>query len=184
MDETWIHNWIDEYKKVMDPLHNDLHLAAAGLHRHNQDFWRRVYIRSMFAMIEADIFQRKRLALAGHENSPIFEADDLTVLREVQYTVKKNGNTTTRPSYIELSSNYRLSFQLSARAMDSKFELNVGGQEWRDFLQCIEIRHRITHPKFPSCMDVSKDDVEMAQRVSSWCQQNKDQFVQEIETVD
>lgn len=179
MDDTWFEKWLDGYNRVMQVLFSDLQSAANGLNLVDHPFWRRIYIRSLFATVEADIFQRKQLALAGHDISPIFNEGELTVLRELQYNVKMNGSISETTRFIPLAANYRLSFQLAGRVIGTRFQLDVGGQAWQDFCRCIEIRHKITHPKTPGDIEVSQQDAEMATRVSSWCSRNGGQFFRE-----
>lgn len=173
---AWFYEWLEGYESVMFPLFADLQSAANGLYLVDHVFWRRIYIRSLFATVEADIFQRKQLALAGHAVNATFDERELTILREVQYNVANNGAISESPRFIPLATNYRLSFQFAGRVINTRFQLDVGGESWREFLQCIEIRNGITHPKNPSDLEISNAGAEIAERVSSWCRENGIQF--------
>ena len=175
----WLYTRLEDYNKVMQPLFKDLHSASNGLRLVGGPFWRRIYVRSLVATIEADIFQRKQLAIVGNEQEAIFSNEELAVLKEEQYSVQSNGKIKVSTKFIPLAANYRLSFELAGRVIHSPFQLKVDGGEWDDFLRCIELRNNITHPRSSEDIEVSEADAKMAQRVSSWCAENGVNFFRE-----
>ena len=184
MAQDWFDDWLQGYNEVMQPLFADLRSSLNGLERVDHLFWRRVYIRALVATIEADIFQRKKLALAGHELEPFFTTEEMAVLKEEQYSVKSNGAIQTSTKFISLAANYRLSFTLAGRLIGTRFKLDVSGSEWDDLLRCIEIRNSITHPRSAQDLEISKEDVTRAQRVSKWCRDNGARFFREAKMTD
>lgn len=174
---SWLSGWMEGYDEVMQPLFADLHHARCCIYQTNHVFYRRVYVRCVFATIEADVFQRKRLALSGHGKSYTYSEDELAVLREVQYSARQNGTIKKVDKFIPLPTNYRLSYRLAAKVIKSPFVLDCSGKEWQAFLQAIQIRHRITHPKTGSDIIVSKEDAELVADVSDWCHQNAPDFL-------
>ena len=176
-DDSWFMKWLDGYNAIIQPLFSDLHCARNGLKHVDQEFWRRIYIRALFATIEADIFQRKQLALMGHGDTYVFSTAELTVLRELQYNVQNNGAINESAKFVPLAANYRLSFKLAAKVIGSQFELDCSGRPWQDFLDCIQIRNRITHPKTGDDIVVTKADAELAKSVADWWAPNMPAFL-------
>ena len=175
--DIWFLDWYDGYEAIMSPLVDDMRAASCAVQRGTHEYLRRVYIRTLFATIEADVFQRKQLALIGHGKTHTFEDSELAVLREVQYNVQGSGRISETPKYIPLSANYRLSYVLAAKVIRSRFKLDCSGKEWQDFKHCIDLRNKITHPKTDSDIVVTKNDLLRAQAVASWCQKNMPKFL-------
>ena len=175
--DVWFLKWYDGYQAIMTPLIEDMRAASCAVGHGDHAYLRRVYIRTLFATIEADVFQRKQLALIGHEKTHRFEHSELAVLREVQYNVQANGCISETPKFISLPANYRLSYLLAAKVIRARFRLDCGGQEWEDFKHCVGVRNKITHPKTASDIVVTQDDLLRAQAVASWCPKNMAEFL-------
>ena len=181
-ESSWFMDWLDGYNSIMQPLFKDLHASLNGLNHVDHEYWRRVYIRSLFATIEADIYQRKQLALMGHGKTHEFTNAELGALRESQFSVQNNGTVTESVKFVPLADNYRRSFKLAAKVIESRFELDCSGRDWQNFLECIIIRNRITHPKTGGDIVVTETDADLAKSVSTWCAENMPAFLRAAKT--
>ena len=54
------------------------------------------------------------------------------------------------------------------RSFRSEIDLGVGKKQWSEFLESIEIRNRITHPKKATSFLISDNEIEACKNTSSW----------------
>jgi hypothetical protein len=131
-------------------------------------FWRRTYIRTLFAMIEGATWLHKQYALRLHEHGRVeFTTGELALLRDVQFDFQ-NGKVREQPRFLNVADNFRFGFYALNNVMKSGHVLDVTGEPWERFKKAIEIRNRITHPKSTADILVTRDEhVEML-AVGAW----------------
>ena len=174
---SWFQDWQAGWALIMEQMAADMHAVSCAVSRGPHEYLRRVYVRTLFATIEADVFQRKQLALLGHGKTHTFDSSELAVLRELQFNVQHSGEIVESPKYIPLPANYRLSFKLAAKVIGSRFQLDCSRQEWQDFVYCVGVRNRITHPKTAQDIVVTVQDLKRARSVADWCHGNMPDFL-------
>ena len=121
---------------------------------------RRIYVRSVFATIEAYIYVLKQIALRMHPDPkcPTISEAERAFAHEQEYRLTDSGDVITRRTKISLEANIRFAFKLLAKAGSLPSELDVSGSEWQSFRRAIKIRDRITHPKSVSDLNISDED--------------------------
>jgi hypothetical protein len=156
----------DDIHAALGYLHEDIvtagsHLAAAEPAL--QPFWSRTLFRAAFAFTEAEIWHYKQAALALAEKSQVqFTETELARLRDQEHEIKGERR------FLSFTANCRFAVGMLAKAMQSRFVLNVGGKEWCWFNETIEIRNRITHPKTMTDTLIPYDEVMKLLDVVSW----------------
>lgn len=165
--------WLSEFEGTMYPLFDDLEIVIYSLNRNNNSFWRRTYIRCLFAIIEADISMRTQLIIMSKNQGDLeLTCAEESVLLEVQYKLKKNGEVNLQEIYYPLPERYRFTFRLAARALLSSFQIDCTGESWRNFQSLIKVRNRIMHPKKASDVSVSELEIDQARRLCDWLRDN------------
>jgi hypothetical protein len=121
---------------------------------------RRIYVRSVFATIEAWIYAIKQMALRWHPDPkcPTISEAERAFAQEHEYRLTVSGDVETRRAKISLEANLRFGFKLLGKAGYVPSELDVSGPEWQSFKRAIKIRDRITHPKSVDDLNISDED--------------------------
>jgi hypothetical protein len=133
-----------------------------------KQFWRRTYVRALFAFVEASTWLHKQYALMLHKHGRVeFTIGELALLREVQFDFQ-HGKVREQSRFLNVADNYRFAFYAITKVIQSGRALDVTGEPWRAFKKAIEVRNRITHPKGPTDVLVSSEEhIEIA-NVGIW----------------
>jgi hypothetical protein len=147
---------------------SDAARGQSGERRLDQ-FWARSSVRTFFAMVEALTFEM-RLALRQVHAANIvpFDPAEATLVFEQSFDLDEAGRPQARPRFLALDRNFRFAFPRFASLFGVQAMLDVGGEGWRKFLQTIKVRNRITHPKSPSELDLSIEEVTVAMEAIAW----------------
>ena len=152
----------------------DAQWAEEALEKEDNQFTRRAYIRSLFAMIEGSIWVLKQTVL----HTPVPEgqirtlsAAEYALLSDKTYNLKSNGQPKEQTKYLKLPDNFRFTFSVLGKFLDTSFDLGVGTVAWSNFLEAQAIRNRITHPKIPEDFEVSDDEIATCKETCSWFNQ-------------
>ena len=159
-----------EIKAPLMILLEDAHAAEMLLERDDSQFSRRAYIRSIFAYIEGAIWILKQFCLKARATSGIrrISPAEYCLLIEETYELKSNGVPKTQTKFLRLPENIRFTFTLVNRLFGANLNLGIGTQSWNKFLQALNIRHRITHPKDTSAFAIADEEIELCKEVCSW----------------
>lgn len=147
-----------------------MHDVIDSLRRVKQDrsqSVKRDLIRTMFAAIEGSVWGYRK-----HVSSIAKSVDELTpvmdmAFSESTYSVSKTGDLESQPRFIPLPSMIRFTTQV-ARKISPDLEVDFGGTGWLEFQRAIAIRHRITHPKSTTDLEITDNDVAVVTRSLFW----------------
>lgn len=145
-------------------LVEDAILAITGSESLKTQSSKRNLIRTTYAAIEGIAW-----LLADHVASIARDTDNISAaeqmaLTEKSYQVTRQGKVREQTRFIPLPSLIRLSTTI-ARRVDRTFEVDFDQPEWQRFVQGLEVRNRITHPK--SIDDLSVDDSDVANTIAA-----------------
>lgn len=130
-------------------------LDFGNLEPEEDEFWRRMYVRSAFACIEGMTYRLKQIAQAAHDSKRCaFSEKELSLIRE--------------ESHQPFMQNIEFAFKITARAIDSEHELAVGDNEWDLLRRASRIRNRLMHPKTTRDLSVSVDELHIVGRAFDW----------------
>jgi hypothetical protein len=124
-------------------------------------------IRTIFAGAEAIVWYMKALTARVVElNAELYSPYELAALKDETYTVATNGKVNVRANFVPISTSLRLisSLLLCAQVSDVSLELHPSAMATLE--QSLKIRHRLTHPKSATDMDVTVADFHGA--LESW----------------
>jgi len=164
---------LKDIKEPLLVLLEDAGVAEEYLEHHDSQFSRRAYIRSIFAYIEGTVWNLKQVCLNAKPAKGIrkMTPSEYTLLTEKTYELKNNGEPKAQSKFLRLPENIRFTFNLLNKLFKGNVSLGVGTENWDQFLQALDMRHRITHPKSSSEFQISNEEIEVCKSVFSWFNQ-------------
>lgn len=127
---------------------------------------RRIYFRSLYALIEGVCFSMKALALSTPTE---LSEEDRFLCSETAYELTTHGIPRKRNAKLGLIPNLRYSFSVLYRAFDlaipSPDYSHLGFKCLRDG---VTVRDRLMHPKSPTNLIVSRSELLSSAKVINW----------------
>jgi hypothetical protein len=166
----------NESLKVLNDLNDIIETAAADISmsqkmvkKNHDQFWRRTFVRSLFAGIDGINHHMKHLSILMAK----FHEIDLThaeiaMLREETYTLNEKGIAISLKSKLRTKDNLCFTVKIFARACNSAYEINRNCEEWASFSEAIRVRDRLTHPKSSADLNISDAELKTAQKTFKW----------------
>jgi len=145
--------------ELFEELRADVTRAYETLEKQrDSQFLRRPTVRAIFALIEASVEIikseiRSTLRLEGGEDH--LSEKELGILGGLSITPGPRGQ-----KFLPLEDNLKLTFKLAAKTWGlAEFQLDAGGESYREFLQAKEARNRLTHPRTYYDIQVTDEDM-------------------------
>jgi len=137
----------------------------------NQQYSRRVYVRTLFAMIEGVTYAMK-LALfiiARNFSKPSdITVPELVILKGSIFDLNDKGEVREREKHFRIHNNLKFTVKLVNRVLGSSIDLGVDTQDWTNFVSTAKIRNNVTHPKNLDDIVISDEDLKCIRSVNSW----------------
>lgn len=145
----------DRFEHVIlgDVVHAYLRLDEDDIEIH-----RRELIRSCFSAIEGLFFLMKKSFLEHPDAEQLFSIHERAALLDESYQVKDNGKVASQTRYFPLPNMYKLLIGLAERAHRDYQNNTISSHSWDSFLKAVNVRHRLTHPKDLTDLQVSRKD--------------------------
>ncbi|MFN7996329.1 MAG: hypothetical protein U0Q18_22140 [Bryobacteraceae bacterium] len=157
------------YRKFRETALEDVYQAAREVANDgNNQFYRRAFVRALFAFIEADVWGRKSVALYFRDKAHL---TDLEVAAASEHTpdLDEKGRVIGKSPRLQLKPNVLFSFQVFARAFEVRdFHLATNDHGWQAFRTAIAIRNRLMHPKSRDDLSISDDDLQTCCDALNW----------------
>jgi hypothetical protein len=124
------------------------------------EFHARQLIRAIFAYIEAVTFSVKAWS-AGHcmEVGIDITPQERYFATDTEFEINERGDVVETISKISLARNIRFALTISRKAHRVAQPFDASVEWWSCLKQAIRVRDRLTHPKMPSDLDVSGNDI-------------------------
>ncbi len=130
---------------------------------------KRIYVRSVFALVEGMTAAYKRLALAEHARGTVtFSAAEVALLRGVTYEVTESGEAVERRKRLSFSSSVKLGLRAFARALCGRDDVDFSTAGWQALYQGSRIRNRLMHPCTPADLELSSEDLDFVAEGLYW----------------
>jgi hypothetical protein len=144
-------------------------VRAQLLKEPNSQAWRRIYVRSVFALVEAVISSMTHDIQRQEQEDclPLSSGEQYSLSRR-SIVVKPEPGHPTRYRRVSLTENIACVVDLYAYSADFSWSIDRTGIGWSDLLAAVKIRNRITHPTSVAAIEVSNDDVERVYRAAKW----------------
>ena len=162
---------LGDIKDRLMPMLDDAHWAEKALDVEDNQYTRRAYIRSLFALIEGTIWVLKQTVLHApikEGNVKKLSAAEYALLSDKTYDLKSNGQPKEQSKFLKLPENIRFTFLVVEKYFGIEIDLEVGSGPWNKFLEAQQVRNRITHPKTPSEFGVSDSEISACKVACSW----------------
>ncbi|MGH1519868.1 hypothetical protein [Chryseobacterium sp. JK1] len=137
----------------------------------DSQFFRRIYIRSVFTTIEGSIWVLKQVCLKAKSidgTKRKINISEYMILAEESYDLKGNGDIKITSKTINLLDNIKFTFRTINRLFKGEINIGVGTKSWESLIIAKNIRNRITHPKSETDMIISDNEITVCEEVSSW----------------
>lgn len=149
-------------KLVAEDIEEALQLARASADPRAY----RSAVRTIFAGAEAVLWYTKSIALAAAKQDASCSPFELAALADETYTVAANGEVKVRPNFIPMTTSLKLVSRMLSRGQVSNADLSLPKDIVASFEEATKLRHRITHPKSESDLQVTQHDLGSA--MSAW----------------
>jgi hypothetical protein len=167
--KTPIGKALAESKDILNVLYEDVDLAERMWKQQDSQFWRRTFIRSVFALIEGFTYCLKQVALEASKKFGIeLSKSEIALLLEESYEVSDKGQAETKPDFIQLPRNIKFAFNMYSRAYGLNYTLKIDDNGWLSFKEALKVRNRLTHPKSTGDVLVSDQDMLYAESAAMW----------------
>lgn len=124
------------------------------------DFESRQMVRAAFAYVEGATFVLKTAAVFDAEERGIeLTPQQQHFIFDVDFDLSENGDVIQKSSKISLAKNIRFAFAVYAESNEVENTLDPGAKWWSLLKESIRVRDRLTHPRYPSDLDVSPDEI-------------------------
>jgi len=127
---------------------------------------RRLFVRSVFAFIEAAVFRIKTGALLWDIST--LSPNEIALIKEEDYELDDTGAIKTRKARLKFFGNFRFAFAVGAKAAGVNYQLDVGGDGWRSLRDAVPVRDRLTHPKRATDLVVTDAEVRNVMAAFMW----------------
>jgi hypothetical protein len=128
------------------------------------DFHARQFIRSVFAFLEGAAFVVRVWAAAHLDRLNRIEQDELLTALEMRSDLDGTGQVVTTKAKIPMSRMLKFTFALLDRLHEGPPKLDTSQEWWSCLQSSMRVRDRIMHPKLPSDLDVSVEEVVSASK--------------------
>lgn len=156
--------------KLVAEFEDDARENYERLKTNDSELNRRNYVRSLFALYEI-ITSNLRETIANRiieqsELSGKLDIHKLHSLMDESATINSSGKITKR--YNQIPFGNMVKFVLKTYCDEMGLCKNLFSEGWSDFKKSIEIRNRITHPKYDQEFRVTKDDLYVIEKGREW----------------
>ena len=137
----------------------------------NNQFWRRMYVRSFFAHVEGVAFRLKQQSLSASERFGIIKLspDEISIINEESYELTDNAQIKRKPIYSPIDRTIRFAFDIVLKVHGKQLDLNLGNDNrWNCFKESIKIRNRIMHPKNSNDLTISDKELNNILEAVKW----------------
>jgi hypothetical protein len=147
----------------------DVVTHAATAEERLDQFWARALVRSFFAYAEGLIYEMAVIVQAAHDVglAPLSSAE-AGALPESTWELDGNGTPRSRNRFVPFERRARFVFGLFGRVYGVSSALPVGEHGWQCLVEAVQIRHRLTHPKDPSALDLTVADLNVLIKAVTW----------------
>ncbi|MBK8509505.1 MAG: hypothetical protein V9G63_04095 [Candidatus Competibacter sp.] len=150
-----------DYQQLINILIDDVVNSIQKFNEQDNQFNRRSVVRNIYAFVEGVIYTLKQdiLVKLKYSYAINLEPEEILILREQTPQLEKSGKAKAVTKYVDLLSNIRASFYYYAKAFNIVYKLDISENHWTIFQKSLKVRHRITHPKAESDMDISNQEL-------------------------
>jgi aldehyde:ferredoxin oxidoreductase len=150
------------------PLNADFERARTSWRQDRSQFWTRTSVRCLFAVVEAILFQFRKMAEHVSQVTGVtFEPEEVAILTEQRI----NAQGQIVPKFLRFPDAVKESFRLFGKAAQKPVNVDYGAKGFQDLCTAYEVRSRLAHPKGPFDVQIADTDIRTADSGISWFNQ-------------
>lgn len=131
--------------------------------------WARVVLRSLFALLEGFISRFKGRALQAQRYGNVtFSPKLLRILEEGEAVTRDDGTVEWEQVRPRTSDNLRVAVRAYATTLNTGTPLGGEARLPTEFTIALKARNRVTHPKTPSDLIVTAEELRAAAKILTW----------------
>ena len=166
----------------MRPLFEDMCACEDLFSSQNSQFARRTFVRSVFAFHEAHFYTFKNTAIEwlikdSWQNRKI-EVSKLALLKDVEYRPDKTGVLKESASRLPFLNQIALVLRTLAESAGVDPTTIFSDNGWSSMQTALSVRHRITHPKVPTELEINDEEMDAARDSVRWAFASTQRVVQ------
>ena len=157
--------------RMNDILAFDAKVVFEGLGKDSRNqFWRRTFVRTMFANIEAQLSMMKQLAVRCHRLDFIKLSEiDLRKLADEIQLIWDASHIPGQPIRLPLIENVKFALKVfSSIPIIQPISVDTSSQGWQSLVIAVSVRDRLTHPKTEHDLFVTDSDVSRILAAWKW----------------
>jgi len=148
--------------------HDRTRLMELNLDR-SDPFWRRTFVRQVFAETEVQLSQLRTLLKIGVEAEfCTFNTAEVAVLYEEEYRVDEKGRVQTKTLKISTKENLQFVFVLIGKVLNKASLIDRGSTSWAHLDEAIKKRDKLMHPRCAEDLHVDDPTFEVIGNAASW----------------
>ena len=160
---------LNDFNAIVKIAAADISMSRKMVEKNQKQFWRRTFVRSLFAGIEGINHRMKHFSmlLANIHEIDLTHAQ-IAVLREETYSLNEKGVATSSKSKLRTKENLCFTVKTFARVCNSSYQVDRNSEEWASFNEALRIRDRLTHPKSSDDLIISDTELKTVQKTFKW----------------
>jgi hypothetical protein len=133
---------------------------------------RRAYVRAAFALVEGVMSGLKGILV---DAVPAFgvtlERAEQALLAEEADSLRDDGSGRVAPLFLRAADNLRFTFALGEKVFGEPVPVPYRDRGWAGFKESVKVRNRLVHPKRPSDLTVSDEEMAALNDATEWFKQ-------------
>lgn len=164
---------------LVDELREDVDCAIDEMGEYDDDqFSRRTYVRTVFAMIEGAVFALKQEVLEeSRARGVALSPDEIAVLSEQSYYLTDGGKSRVGVYHPPLEADIKFAFPIFARVFGEIFEFDPPldqAPRWHRLCKAKKVRNRLMHPKSVEQLVVNDSELNDVRDAVEWVEEQLD----------
>lgn len=141
-------------------------------------FWGRTEVRMVFAQLEGLTHSLKQAALDVSQITGVaLTPEEVLLLQEKEYDLRQNGAINEKSARLRTLPNFLFAFKTFAKVCGVNHQLNLGGREYQQLQNALDVRDRLTHPRSVTSLEVTHEELGAMFAALTWVYSNLDTVV-------
>lgn len=150
--------------------HDELILIEKFLHEDkiNDQFYRRLFLRSVFTIIETQLQVLKKIIKIDHTiNIPDSNLEEMTILNGKKVFLDNKGNAKSKDEFHSFEPSFRFTLNLFSKTFNSPL-IDYGNSSYESLIKLLKRRNDLTHPKSSKNLIISDSEIIESVAMTKW----------------
>jgi hypothetical protein len=157
---------------IWGKLHNELIGIGKQIEQEeDRSELKRNYITTFFSIVESISYSTRQILLLYNKYNQIeLSSEEIYLLKEKSIEIKSNGTIRTKERYFAFESLFKFTYLTYSKHFNkgSLYKDLINDNRYNSFKDALEIRNRITHPKDPQSIIISKVEFDKICEAHDW----------------